>query len=113
MRTTPDEAIQKPNVTTGEFMSYYETPEDFYEVFANERDAEDEMSELEYAREKMQVVLDSLYGDKPLNDMEDAVFEVCGALDLPTPFKKELNVQKKSNEYFELGKYLIENQAKI
>ena len=94
-------------------MSFYETPEDFYEAFADEIDKSDEISELEYAREKMQVVLDGLYGDKPLNDMEDAVYEVCGALDIPTPLKKELSVKKKSNEYFELGKYLMENQAKF
>ena len=79
-------------------MSYYETPEDFYEVFANEKDTTPELSDIEYAREKMQVILDGLYGDKPLNDMEDAVYEVCGALDIPTPLKKELSVKKKSNE---------------
>lgn len=94
-------------------MSYYETPEDLYEVFANEKDNAAELSDLEYAKEKMQVILDGLYGDKPLNDMEEAVYEVCGALDIPTPLKKDLNIQKKPNEYFELGKYFMENQAEL
>lgn len=97
-------------------MRYYEeeyiAPEDMHDVFQDERVSLEEISDLEYAREKMQVILDSLYGEKPLNDMQDAIYEMCGALDVPTP-KNELNIQKKEDEYFKLGKYLMKNQATL
>lgn len=69
-----------------------------------------ELEDLDNAKDYMKDVLDGLYGEKSLDEMERALEEVCFHLDVDFPHKL-LKVQKKS-PYFELGAALSRAQAK-
>lgn len=70
-----------------------------------------ELEDVEYAKEFLSDVVEGLYGEMSLEQMERSLEEACAYLDVPFP-NKELTITKK-NPYFEFGVALSKNQAQI
>ncbi len=70
-----------------------------------------ELEDVECAKEFLAEVVEGLYGDKPLDQMERSLEEACAYLKVPFP-KKELTITKK-NPYFKFGVALSKHQAGV
>jgi len=70
-----------------------------------------ELDKYEDAKGFLIDVLDSLYGNKSLDDMERALEEACAHMEIPFP-KGNLKVNK-NNPYFQLGAAMSRTQARV
>ncbi len=70
-----------------------------------------ELEDIECAKEFLAEVVEGLYGDKPLDQMERSLEEACAYLKVPFP-NKELTITKK-NPYFQFGVALSKHQARV
>lgn len=70
-----------------------------------------ELEDIECAREFLADVVEGLYGDTSLDQMERALEEACAYLKVPFP-KKELTITKK-NPYFNFGVALSKHQSRV
>lgn len=70
-----------------------------------------DIEDVECAKEFLSDVVEGLYGDKTLDQMEHSLEEVCAYLKVPFP-NKELTITKK-NPYFKFGVGLSKHQARI
>ena len=70
-----------------------------------------ELEDVECAKEFLADVVEGLYGNKPLDQMERALEEACAYLKVPFP-NKELTIKKK-NPYFDFGVAISKHQAHV
>ena len=70
-----------------------------------------ELEHVEEAKEFLADVVEGLYGDKSLDQMERSLEEACAYLKVPFP-NKELTITK-NNPYFQVGVALSKHQAKV
>lgn len=66
--------------------------------------------DLSHARDHLEGVIEILYhGTKPICDLDFCLQELCSSLDVYFPVHKDLKIQQKENDYFEIGKILMES----
>ena len=70
-----------------------------------------ELEDVEHAKEFLADVVEGLYGEKSLDQMERSLEEACAYLKVPFP-NKELTITKK-NPYFQFGVALSKHQARV
>ena len=70
-----------------------------------------ELEDVEQAKDFLADVVEGLYGDKPLDQMERSLEEACAYLKVPFP-NKELTITKK-NPYFKFGVAISKHQATV
>jgi len=83
--------------------TYYDLDPEFVHV--------SELEDVEQAKDFLSDVVEGLYGDTSLEQMERSLEEACAYLKVPFP-KKELTITKK-NPYFEFGVALSRHQAQV
>lgn len=84
---------------------------DFGSEYIHVSELEDIEENIEQAKEFLTDVVEGLYGNKSLDQMERSLEEACAYLKVPFP-KRELTITKK-NPYFQCGVALSKHQAKV